>query len=137
MSDPYWLVLAIIARQSSPKYLTSNSIPMSQPTQHITFSTNWNNKLASKAYTTIRFPNPSKFAVGTLCAISLQSKFLHNARIIDIRSIRFDQINSYISYLDTGYSVDECKDIITKMYKGRVLPSTIFWLILLKVENGK
>jgi uncharacterized protein YqfB (UPF0267 family) len=89
------------------------------------FSTNWNNKLtAFKAFTTIRLYNPNKYKIGETFEIFLtkgkEDHFMGYADIEDIKLFKLDQLSPYMSYLDTGYSVDECKKIIQTMYKNRV-----------------
>ncbi|MDR1922817.1 MAG: hypothetical protein LBQ66_00465 [Planctomycetaceae bacterium] len=43
---------------------------------------------------------------------------LGNAVVKDIRSFRLNQLNSFITYLDTGYDVAETQKIIKTMYKN-------------------
>jgi hypothetical protein len=82
----------------------------------LNFSTNWNNKLNNKAFTTLRLSN--RFCVGDKIEITLKDKKICNVEIIDKACFTLDKINNYISYLDTGYSPDECKNILKKMYKN-------------------
>jgi uncharacterized protein YqfB (UPF0267 family) len=90
----------------------------------IRFSYNWNNKLAGKAFTTMRLRNDSRFRTGDLYEIWLrmgkQDKLLCYATIIDIKHFRLDDLSEWMAYLDTGYSMTECKEIIRKMYKNKV-----------------
>jgi uncharacterized protein YqfB (UPF0267 family) len=89
----------------------------------IRFSTNWNNKLSNKAFTTIRLYSPEHYREGETYMIELKNgkeghKFLCYARIQRIKNVKLEQINDYMSYLDTGYSAAECQNIIRKMYPG-------------------
>jgi hypothetical protein len=45
-------------------------------------------------------------------------KGTHKGRgtIVAIKPFLLHQLNPFMSYLDTGYSVEECKTIINKMY---------------------
>lgn len=92
----------------------------------ITFNYNWNKKLNNDAFTTIRLRNDKKFRVGETYYIDLNDKnrkiSFGVAIIHDIKYFTIDKLNSFISYLDTGYNVDECKRIIETMYKNSVPP---------------
>ena len=86
----------------------------------ISFTYNWNNKLAGKAFTTIRLKN-SKYRIGESYEICLKKgkmgfAFLFYATIIDIRDIKLSGITEFIALLDTGYSAVECKEIVQKIY---------------------
>ncbi|MGQ0738382.1 MAG: hypothetical protein ACT4OJ_04915 [Bacteroidota bacterium] len=37
-------------------------------------------------------------------------------KIMAVKLFLLDKLNPFMSYLDTGYSVEECKGIITRMY---------------------
>ena len=82
----------------------------------IKFSTNWNNKLSNSAFTTLRIENPNKYVVGADYEIQLNGKMLGIATLKQKRTISLDQLNPFICYIDTGYSVEECKNILRKMY---------------------
>jgi uncharacterized protein YqfB (UPF0267 family) len=84
----------------------------------IAFSNNWNNKLANKAFTTIRLHNDSKYEIGKVFKITLKDRMLGTAELYDKRVIRLDQLNSFITMLDTGYDVTETTNIIKNMYKN-------------------
>lgn len=103
----------------------------------IKFSYNWNKKLGCNAYTTIRLKNPAKYKVGEQYEIFLKNgkgwDQLANAKIVEIKEMRFSQINNYIAYLDTGYNVRQCKRVIQLMYK-KVFekdPNPVLYFILL------
>ncbi|GIW22567.1 MAG: hypothetical protein KatS3mg068_1574 [Candidatus Sericytochromatia bacterium] len=99
----------------------------------IAFSYNWNNKLNNNAFTTFRLHNPNKYKEGMVYKIYLKDKYLFDAKIIDIKVLKLDKINDFISYLDTGYSKEEFLNIIKKMYKKiENLEDQLFDLILLK-----
>lgn len=92
----------------------------------IVFTHNWNKKLGNDAFTTIRLRNDKKYFIGQTYYIDLN----HSKRKIsmgvavcrDIKHFTIDRLNNFISYLDTGYNVDECKRIIHTMYKNSVPP---------------
>lgn len=99
-------------------------------TEKIVFSYNWNNKLNCKAYTTFCLYN-GKYQIGKTYQIFLKDQHLYNAVIEDIKVLKLDQVNSFIAYIDTGYSVEEFKNIVKKMY-GTKAETSLFCLILLK-----
>lgn len=100
----------------------------------INFSYNWNNKLQCHYYTTLRLNSP-KFTIGHKYEIQLKQQKIHVGQIMDIKLLNIDQINNFIGGLDTGYSAEECKAILTKMYKNQDLSKNIIALILIRNEN--
>lgn len=84
----------------------------------IPFSYNWNNKLDCKAFTTIRLYNPAKHKPGTKVDPVLKGVSKGVGTIVDVKPFLLEQLNPYMSYLDTGYSVEECKKIIVRMYSS-------------------
>lgn len=110
---------------------------------HIKFSTNWNNKLACMAFTTIRLFNPEKYKIGETYEIFLTSNkkdaFIGLAEIVEIRHFKLENLNNFMAMIDTGYSADDCTDIIVKMYKNSVKDwsKQYFSFILLKKINIK
>lgn len=106
--------------------------------KELKFSYNWNNKLDCKAFTTLRLSNRNKYKIGNqLKVICGNLEFV--VEIISIKQMRLNQVNEFIAYIDTGYSLDEFKKLIIKMYQKIISNDTIFDFILLKkieVENG-
>lgn len=98
----------------------------------INFSNNWNNKLDCMAFTTIRLKNEAKYKVGNDYKIMLKNVLNKSARIIEIRTIYFHQINEFVAQIDTGYSTEETKNILKKMYSNLNLDTQPFSFILLK-----
>lgn len=80
------------------------------------FSYNWNKKLDCTAFTTIRIYNHEKHYVGQLVNLFLKDKPIGTGGIVEMSVFHLANLNSFMSYLDTGYSVREAKDIIKKMY---------------------
>ena len=108
----------------------------------INFTYNWNSKLSGKFFTTIRLKNP-KFRIYETYEVYLRKGkgfvFLCHATIIDIRYIKLSAINEFIAGLDTGYSAQECKNLIQTMYK-RINPdwnTQFLSFILLRKETSK
>ena len=88
--------------------------------ESIKFTTNWNKKLETDNFTTIRLKNPYKYKLGEVYEIQqkVKGKFLSRGkgRIIQLFTLKLDQFKEIPCYLDTGYSLAETKEIIKKMY---------------------
>jgi glucuronate isomerase len=85
----------------------------------VDFYYNWNNKLDNHAFTTLRFHNPSKYVIENVFRIRLKGKMLGVAELKAVKTITLHQLNPYITYLDTGYDVEQCRNILKKMYKNK------------------
>ena len=81
--------------------------------KHLKFSTNWNNKLECRYFTTVRIVN--KFTVGERIIIVFKNKFKFG-RVMETRKIKGEDFNDFLCYLDTGYNLEQTKSIILKMY---------------------
>ena len=99
------------------------------------FNYNWNNKLQCKVFTTIRLDNP-KYTEGVKYDIVLKGESLGTAQIIGVKKMFLKDINEYIAGIDTGYSAEECKNIIMKMYPKCDFEKTKLLFILLKYEQN-
>ncbi|HPA71674.1 MAG TPA: hypothetical protein PKY31_05375 [Spirochaetota bacterium] len=99
----------------------------------ITFSYNWNNKLDCKAFTTIRLHNPYKYRVGSIYRVG-EVNHDFTVKIIDIKVIPFGKINEYMARIDTGYSLEECKNIMRKMYADIEDSTKIDFILLCRVD---
>jgi len=82
----------------------------------IPFSYNWNNKLDCKAFTTIRLYNRNKNIPRTPVQIWLKGGARGTGVIMEVKPFLLANLNPFMSYIDTGYSVEECRNIIVKMY---------------------
>jgi len=85
---------------------------------NLKFSYNWNHKLDCDAFTTIRVFNPMSHIVGNKCNIILKDEQIGTGTIMAINRFLLDKMSPFIAYLDTGYSVEECKNIMHRMYKN-------------------
>lgn len=108
--------------------------------KEIRFSYNWNNKLNCKFFTTLRRFNQEKYQAGEIYHIILKSRDrwvtdFGRAVAVDIKTIKGDNLNEFICGLDTGYSVEEAKGILKRMYKQDSVDDMLFNLILLKYCN--
>ena len=103
----------------------------------INFSTNWNNKLTNKAFTTIRIHNDRKYCAGGEYQITLKNKPLGVAMLKKKHTIKITQITDCMSFLDTGYGVPETINIISKMYPNLDLNNAQFDFCLLVFKDKK
>lgn len=101
----------------------------------ITFSTNWNNKLDCKAFTTLRLRNDSKYVPGQTYSIYHKDSYWGKAVIRSISHFYLKDLNNFIAYLDTGYSKEECAAIIQKMYPKVDFANKQLSLILLVYDQ--
>ncbi len=87
--------------------------------ERVEFTQNWNGKLNCNAFTTMRLHNPVKYCVGAVKHIYLKGVWKGDAKILDVRCIHLSDINLFISYLDTGLSPEDCRQMLRNMYKNR------------------
>lgn len=98
----------------------------------IPFSTNWNNKLSAKYYTTLRLCS-AKYQVGKELMCTLQKKYIHTIQIQAVTILTFHQLNNYIIGLDMGLELEQGKTILKKMYPGIDTSNQRLVLVLCKV----
>ena len=103
----------------------------------INFTTNWNNKLTNKAFTTIRIHNDRKYYTGGEYQITLKNKPLGVAILKKKHTIKVSQLTDCMCFLDTGYNVPETINIIRKMYPDLDLSNTWFDFCLLVYKSKK
>jgi len=82
--------------------------------EQLNFSYNWNKKLDCKMFTTLRLSN--RFSVGDKVFVTLKNIEHCNAICRGKKKLFMKDINEFIAGIDTGYSVEECQDILKKMY---------------------
>lgn len=105
----------------------------------IRFSYNWNNKLNSNAFSTIRLPS-RKYETGKEYEIVDENNtVVCHAILIEIKEFRLGRLTEGMARLDTGYSKQEAIDIINKMYKSIFPPdpNNIYAWLLLQVTDRK
>lgn len=105
----------------------------------IKFTHNWNNKLMCVALTTIRLRNDVKYVTGQVYDIWYNEDFIGAGTIVSIKHFRLADLNDFMAQIDTGYSVEAAKKIITTMYKARDLNWNIQELsfILIRMPDTK
>ena len=91
---------------------------------NIKFSQNWNNKLFSKAFTTIRLHSDYKYIIGDLhevlfVAAKQPQIMLGVAQIVTKQTLLLRELTEFDAHLDTGYNLATTTDIIVKMYKDK------------------
>lgn len=89
----------------------------------LNFSYNWNHKLDCNGFTTFRPFNSTIHYTGAHYDIFLNTKEkifdLGTAKVITMYKMKLEKVTPAIALLDTGYSLEEFKKIITTMYKNR------------------
>lgn len=100
--------------------MTKEQILQIQPKNEIKFTQNWNGKLRCEYYTTIRLHHPQRNP-GMLYWVWLTKCDApdHRAKLISKKTFLLKDLPDMTSYLDTGYSADETKEILKKMYPGK------------------
>lgn len=100
------------------------------------FSYNWNHKLDCHAFTTIRIYNPDKHYVGQSVRLLLKDQEMGTGLIHGVNAFYLASLNPFMSYIDTGYSVEETASIIRRMYP-KVNFSTTRMVMLLIVKDER
>ena len=112
----------------------------------IKFTYNWNKKLETDVFTTIRLENTHKYHLGEQYLLRLMERGRMIDRgvgeIIAITPIKLIQLKLYAAWLDTGYDLTATKDIIYKMYPGTDWQKqNLYYMLIRKVkkrnETGK
>jgi len=102
----------------------------------ISFSYNWNKKLDCNAFTTLRLSD--KYKINDIVKITCKKSIVFNAKIVDKKVFTLDKINNFIAYLDTGYDMQECKNILMKMYKNKNInweTQKIYFYLIKKIKE--
>lgn len=106
--------------------------------EKLEFSTNWNNKLDCKCFTTIRLFNTAKHFKGNQFEVFLQKKYKTKVEVLSVGLIKINSLTDFLCYLDTGYSRLETIEILEKMYPHvDFLKKHLAILLLKKIETPK
>lgn len=97
------------------------------------FSTNWNGKLFTDCFTTLRRAN--RFSVGQVVWVYLEGNYLYDAEVVAVQPRWLQELDEYECHLDTGYSAAETRGIVAKMNQDAT-PKTTMYKILLKRVKG-
>jgi len=105
----------------------------------IRFSCNWNNKLNCTAFSTIRLWNPEKYSVGQVHSViyETRSKVTRcpiDAEIMYVRKIKGSDLNEAMCLIDTGYSLEETKKALRRMYEGKDIEVTDFAFVVYRYK---
>lgn len=97
------------------------------------FSHNWNGKLFCECFTTFRL-NSKKYYVGNEFRVLLnKTQDFGIYEVIEKKEIKLSQVNEWIARIDTGYGLQQFREIVTKMYSNTVnVDNANFCLLLLK-----
>lgn len=101
----------------------------------IKFTTNWNNKLHCKAFTTIRMRNDSVYHEFARLKVEYEKEGISfEAEVLRVKPFMLDNLTNHDAFLDTGYNKTVTISIIETMYKNKNINvhSTEFVLITLK-----
>lgn len=96
--------------------------------QNLRFSHNWNHKLLCNYWTTLRLWNAKKYQVGYVYEVYLKDEFLGQAELVSMRRTKASKLNQFVCGLDTGYSVPQTQEILSRMYKNQPDPDLFFGL---------
>lgn len=105
--------------------------------EKLEFTTNWNNKLDCKCFTTIRIYNPMKHFTSNKFEIYLKRKYKSKVEVLNIGVIKIQNLTDYICYLDTGYSRAETIELLRKMYPRIDFKNQYLCIMLLKKIEPK
>ena len=107
--------------------------------EHLNFSYNWNGKLFTEFFTTIRLYNPEKFQIEKelLCLYTPGKKVykVGVVRVISVRGFYLDDIPKITCYLDTGYNDYQTKATIRKMYQNKGIDFSKQKMMLVLLRN--
>ena len=105
--------------------------------KELKFSSNWNNKLGNDYFTTIRLFS-SKWNKGDIALVTMDNKELFQAEVLDVKTIRAGDMDSFMCYQDAGMSPDKLKNMLKTMYKidDESFPKVFFLYILLKKSES-
>jgi hypothetical protein len=99
----------------------------------IDFSYNWNNKLESKACTTFRLKSAKYMDKEELFLSYFKNLPRKVYELVDYKILKLSQVNEWIAYIDTGYSLEDFKKVVNKMYKNP--PENTEFILMLLVER--
>lgn len=96
--------------------MKDTAVKPSEVSQKINFSTNWNKKLYTDIFTTIRL-SKNKYRIGRHYKVFLKNTYFGIVQIKEVKIFRATKLPNITAQLDTGYSKDETLGIIKRMYR--------------------
>lgn len=107
-----WMIYCFKCKEQTGKYYRVMD-------ERIEFSDNSNGKLNCNSFTVIRLHDPRKYCVGAVKQIYLKGVWKGNAKIIDLRALTLDQLNPFITKLDSGLMPEQYRRFLRERYKNR------------------
>jgi isoleucyl-tRNA synthetase len=105
-------------------------------TATLKFSYNWNNKLDCHAFTTIRLRNDLKYSFGKIFDIAFQDKPNGSAVVLEVKHFYLHQLTEFMARVDTGYSKEQCDNVIRTMYpKVDFTNQQLSFILLVRTPN--
>lgn len=86
--------------------------------ENLIFSSNFNNKLNCKAFTTIRMYNKKIHWAGNVLNVVYNGIVIKQVTIWDVKILKLDKLNDWICFLDTGYNKIETTEMLYNMWKN-------------------
>lgn len=122
--------------------MDKNSIAEYAHLHRLNFSYNWNNKLNCNVFSTIRRYNPAVHYEGRIVQVfetgTKPGTDRGKAKYIIVTPFKLHQLKPSMAYLDTGYNLEETKNILRTMYTGKVPDieqETFCYCILEKIKE--
>jgi hypothetical protein len=87
----------------------------------IRFSQNWNKKLDTAAFTTLRLHNPMRHQRLQVFKVMINSQHYCNAKLIAVKPMKLSEVDEYTARLDSGLPKHKFVEAIKRMYKSKGL----------------
>lgn len=98
----------------NPSKENSTETPALPAIKPLKFSQNWNGKLNTNFYSSVRFGR--NYQIGDVVPVVLREESIGSAKVIMAHALRLDQITDYMALLDCGKSANYLKAMLRKMY---------------------
>jgi hypothetical protein len=99
--------------------------------KQLKFTQNWNNKLNTENFTTIRIAQ-DKYYIDCQFDIILQDQYLKTVKIIDIKQFKIDKLNDFTAYIDSGMNRTNLYQLLAQFYPKQNINKMDWYLILLQ-----
>ena len=99
------------------------------------FSYNWNQKLCCDYFTTLRLSG--RFEVGEWVLLFLKNAAYGRGIVVGRKVLTVGQLNAWVCGIDTGYTIEETKAILSRMHPGKITDTTTIYLYLIRKESKK
>lgn len=110
--------------------------------QQLKFSRNWNGKLNTRIFTTIRDYNEyndKRYRIGEKYEVLFKDTLIGIVECIDVVNVQYGVVPKFMRQTDTGYILEECAEIFSHFLKvpKNVLDSKRCIVVLLKFTYRK